>query len=205
MFRPLTGIQADQGQSYYSIEEIASSLRESLGLGPLDEFDALGFFHDALPDLELTAGGRTIQVVEGIETCAPHGLTRWDVATSKLEVILSDSTYAQLLTGHVRARSTVAHETGHAILHTAQIVRLAGLGLASQVAFHRDRTPHRACFDTEWQANAFASALLMPAAGVRAMQEERRLSVSEIAKTFRVSEESAGYRLESFWRSLGLK
>ena len=69
-----------------------------------------------------------------------------------------------------------------------------------QAAFHRGRQGHRACDDTEWQANAFASALLMPAPGVAALERENGglLTVSMIVERFRVSREAANYRLDLF-------
>jgi len=63
----------------------------------------------------------------------------------------------------------------------------------------RVRDYYKAFLDTEWQANAFASALLMPASAIFAL--ERRsgsLSPVDIAEHFRVSEEAAGYRLDLY-------
>jgi Zn-dependent peptidase ImmA (M78 family) len=148
--------------------------------------------------------GKDVHMVEAIDNCQQEGLTRWDPEQQKLEVVLADRTYEMLQENHVRARSTVAHETGHAVLHTAQIIRLAGMSLRSHVAFHRDRNPHKAYLDTEWQANAFGSSLLMPAAGIVALVDKHGPSIAKIAKNFGVSEESATYRLETYRRSLGL-
>ena len=149
--------------------------------------------------------GKEIKMVEAVDDCPQEGMTRWDTAKKKLEIVLADRTYDLLQKDHVRARSTVAHETGHAFLHTAQIIRLAGMSLMSHVAFHRDRNPHKAYFDTEWQANAFASSLLMPAAGMSFLVEEKGFSAARIAQVYGVSEQSASYRLESYRRSLGLQ
>jgi Zn-dependent peptidase ImmA (M78 family) len=78
------------------------------------------------------------------------------------------------------------------------------MSLISQVAFHRERNPHQACEDTEWQANAFASSLLMPAEGVlRLFTRLGKLNASIIAETFGVSLESASYRIGTYERSLG--
>ena len=74
----------------------------------------------------------------------------------------------------IRAGYFVAHELGHCVLHSGQLVRLAQMPTDQQAAFHRasGRIAHKAFEDTEWQANAFAGALLMPAAGLAAFERE---------------------------------
>ena len=68
-----------------------------------------------------------------------------------------------------------------------------------QAAFHRGRQDHKAYTDTEWQANAFASALLMPVRGMVALERLKgKLTVSLIVDRFGVSREAAGYRLELY-------
>jgi IrrE N-terminal-like domain len=204
MNRPLTGICADQKQSYHSIEQAAVALRKVLGLGALGRFGALEFFEQMLPEMRLVCRAGEVALREAVEDCQPEGQTRWDADSEVLEIVLSAKTYAQLREDHVRARSTVAHEAGHACLHADQIIRLGGMSLSSQVAFHRERSPHQAYQDTEWQANAFGSALLMPAEGVaRIFARLGRPSVSALAEEFRVSLESAAYRVGTYERGLG--
>jgi predicted transcriptional regulator len=202
--RPLTGIPADRARSYASIEAIAASLRTKLNLEMLDRFDALDFFEKQIGDMVIIDHGKEVKMVEAIDDCPQEGMTRWDSESQRLEIVLAQRTYDMLQENHVRARSTVAHETGHAVLHTAQIIRLAGMNLKSHVAFHRDRNPHKAYLDTEWQANAFASSLLMPAEGVKSLIEEKNFLAARLVRIYGVSEESATYRLETYRRSLGL-
>jgi predicted transcriptional regulator len=202
--RPLTGIPADKARSYGSIEAVAAGLRQKLNLEMLERFDALDFFEKQIGDMMIIDHGKEIKMVEAIDDCPQEGMTRWDTESQRLEIVLAQRTYDMLQENHVRARSTVAHETGHAVLHTAQIIRLAGMNLKSHVAFHRDRNPHRAYLDTEWQANAFASSLLMPAEGVKSLVEEKNFSTTRLVRVYGVSEESATYRLETYRRSLGL-
>lgn len=204
MTRPLTGIRADRKESYQSIEQKATALRKLLGLGMLDRFDAQQFFDHVVPEMTVECASGKIALCEAIEDCQQEGLTRWSPDLRALEFVLSEQTYEQLQAGHVRARSTVAHESGHACLHTDQIIRLGGMSLISQVAFHRERNPHEACEDTEWQANAFGSALLMPAEGVaRIFTRLDRQSASALVETFGVSLESATYRIGTYERALG--
>jgi predicted transcriptional regulator len=202
--RPLTGIPADKARSYASIEAVAAGLRQKLNLEMLERFDALDFFEKQIGDIVIIDHGKEIKMVEAIDDCPQEGMTRWDTESQRLEIVLAQRTYDMLQENHVRARSTVAHETGHAVLHTAQIIRLAGMNLKSHVAFHRDRNPHKAYLDTEWQANAFASSLLMPAEGVKSLVEEKNFSTTKLVCVYGVSEESATYRLETYRRSLGL-
>jgi len=206
MNRPLTGIRADRKESYRSIEKVASALREVISLAPLDRFDALNFFNQIVPQMTVDCDAGSIPLYEVVDNCQQEGCTRWDAESGFLQIVLSERTHDQLLADHVRARSTVAHEAGHACLHTDQIIRLHGMSLTSQVAFHREKSPHEACQDTEWQANAFGSALLMPAAGVeRIFARLGRQSAVALAEHFGVSMESATYRIGTYERALGTK
>ena len=162
------------------------------------------FFEKQIGDMVIINHGKEVKMVEAIDDCPQEGMTRWDTESQRLEIVLAQRTYDMLQENHVRARSTVAHETGHAVLHTAQIIRLAGMNLKSHVTFHRDRNPHKAYLDTEWQASAFASSLLMPTEGVKSLVEEKNFSTARLVRVYGVSEESATYRLETYRRSLGL-
>ncbi len=196
----LHGIQADCGRSYREIEGIAQSIRRHLGVGPSACFDAHGFFEFKLDEFILDADGREIPMVHGVSEMKSEALTRWDVDASRLEILLSEDWYQQLCDGHPRARYSVAHEFGHTVLHTNQLIRLAELNVASQVAMHRGGSDHPPYMDTEWQANAFASALLMPACGIRDLEEQFGLPATPrlLAATFGVSSEAASYRLEVY-------
>lgn len=204
--QPLRGICADRKRSYFSIEQDAGNLRRLLQLEPLVRFDARSFYDEVLPDSTVACRSGIITLREAVEECVQEGLTRWNADAGVIEVVLSGETYDSLQRDHVRARSTVAHELGHAYLHTDQIIGLAGMSLTSQVALHRERSSHQACEDTEWQANAFASALLVPAEGVqRLFLRLNRHSESEIAEQFGVSMELAHYRILTYERALDFK
>jgi len=128
-----------------------------------------------------------------------EGYTRYDKERRIIEILASDLIYARLEESHPRAAYFVAHELGHCVLHTDQLVRLAQMPTNQQAAFHRGRADHKPYEDTEWQANAFASALLMPAAGMAALEDEGlELDPLFVARRFRVSKEAANYRLDLF-------
>ena len=58
---------------------------------------------------------------------------------------------------------------------------------------------HEVFRDTEWQANAFASALLMPARGLLALEQKYDgLSPVIASENFRVSAQAASYRLDMY-------
>ncbi|MGD0735206.1 MAG: ImmA/IrrE family metallo-endopeptidase [Terracidiphilus sp.] len=204
MIRTLTGIRADRKYSYHAIEEIAQDLRTMLGLGPLDRFDGLSFFENVVPEMTIECGAGSIPLCEAIDDFEEEGRTKWDSSAARIEIALSERTYSKLREGHPRAQYTVAHEAGHACLHTEQVIRLGDMSISSQVALHRSRSLHDACQDTEWQANAFGSAILMPAKGVEKLFGRLgRGSAHALTETFGVSLEAATYRIGTYEKSLG--
>lgn len=204
MNRSLTGIRADRRHSYRSIEQVASGLRKMLGLNSLDRFDALKFFDEVIPEMTVECQAGTIPLCEALDEFKEEGRTKWDSTAKRIEIALTGKTYSMLQEDHPRARYTVAHEAGHACLHADQVIRMGDMSISSHLALHRNRTPHEAFQDTEWQANAFGSALLMPAEGVeRLFNRLGRTSGNALTETFGVSLESATYRIETFERSLG--
>ena len=96
-----------------------------------------------------------------------------------------------------RKRFSVAHELGHYFLHH---LPENGEFADKQADMFRERTPSENTSNEdryrEIEANRFAAALLMPAELVR-KQWEKKQNVSWMAKTFKVSNEAMGYRLEA--------
>src|SRR5580698_8255804 len=131
MNRPLTGIRADRKLSYRKIEQMAGIVRQALRLSEIDPFDSLKFFDEVIPDMTIECAAGKIALREAVEDIEHEGQTKWDPESGVIEIALSAETYAQLQKGHVRARSTVAHEAGHACLHPDQIIRLGGMSLSS--------------------------------------------------------------------------
>ena len=104
-----------------------------------------------------------------------------------LEIWMRSEFYESLFTWDsrsVRARSTLAHEIGHCVLH-GQEVR-AGRHRPQLLALRRaPRARLKPYQDSEWQAHAFAGALLMPRATVRRVDLD---DVACIAETYGVSD-----------------
>ena len=192
-----TGIRASQGRSHQAIELIAAAWRVRLGYQMIEPFDALDFFNNKLGDVQIETPQGLINVVEHVGSCQQEGSTRYDTEHSRLEVVLSQETHKQLTVGNTRARFTTCHEFGHAVLHTQELMKLAGLPLTVTAALHRQRE-YPVFFDSEWQANAFAGALLMPAQGVRELGKKVGLiSTQTIMHQFQVSFQAANIRIET--------
>ena len=195
------GVRADRGYSYRKLEMVAADVRVRLDYPPTEAINSLLLF-DGL-DFEAWDGtGRDIPIHGSvIELNGSEGFAKYDSDRRVIEILASPETYNWLETGHPRGGFFVAHELGHCLLHTDQLVRLAKMPKAKQAALHRggEKVGHAAYQDTEWQANAFAGALLMPARGLMILEQEHgELSPATIVEHFHVSAEAAGYRLDLY-------
>ena len=96
-------------------------------------------------------------------------------------ITIKQSVYDGACNGNGRARFTIAHEIGHYML--AQVFG---------VRFQRNlpKSPMRRCENPEWQADAFAGELLVPADLLRGM------SADEIRRECGVSSEAARVQLK---------
>ena len=201
MWQGLSGVRADRGYSYQELERIAAYVRDRLNYSPTEAIDTLLLF-DGL-DMEVQDGtGRDIPIRGGvIDLNGSEGYAKYDRDGCVIEILASPETYHWLETGYPRGGFFVAHELGHCLLHTDQLVRLAQIPTTQQVALPRggQEVAHEAYQDTEWQANAFAGTLLMPARGLLILEQEHgELSPAIIAEHFYVSAEAADYRLELY-------
>lgn len=88
-----------------------------------------------------------------------------------------------------RRRFTIAHELGHWVLHCG------GQAVGAQYCRSEDVGAHAAGREIERQANAFAAALLMPAAAVREAAAGHQLNVHVLADLFGVSAPAMRVRL----------
>ena len=200
MPKPLSGVRADSPRSYRSLEQVAAHVRQRLKLSPEEAIEPLQLFEN-LDDIRIQrASGRQIPLWHGVIALDDsEGYTRYDSERGLIEVLASEQTYEWLEQGHSRATFFVPHELGHCLLHTEQLIRLAQMPARQLTALHRGTAEHRAFEDTEWQANAFACALLMPAGGLVALEQEcGQLTAFDIAERYGVSIEAASYRLDNF-------
>lgn len=201
MWQGLSGVRADRGYSYRRLEQIAAYVREALNYSPTEPIDTLLLF-DGL-DMKVRDGtGQDIPIRGSvIELNDSEGYAKFDSVRRGIEILASPQTYEWLENGYPRGGFFVAHELGHCLLHTDQLVRLAQMPKSQQAALHRggQEVAHQAYQDTEWQANAFASALLMPAQGLLILEHEAgEVTPGIISEHFHVSAEAATYRLELY-------
>lgn len=105
------------------------------------------------------------------------------------EILLSRETYYGLKADKARARFTLAHELGHAILHGPLLKN--GQGRVPRKFYKRTTLP--AYLDPEWQANRFAGGFLMPNIVMGKCIREG-WSLRKIARYFGVSLEAASIR-----------
>jgi uncharacterized protein DUF955 len=196
----LAGVRADQKYSYRTLEKVAAGIRMNLNYPITEAINALDLFENLHKVAIKMRDDRLIGLEQGVIALEDsEGYTRFNQAKNVIEVLASEQTYSWLEIGRPRAAYFVAHELGHCVLHTDQLVRLAQLPTHQQAAFHRGRADHKPYEDTEWQANALASALLMPAQGLQSLEETRaELNTALVAAQFGVSYEAAGYRLDLF-------
>ncbi|MDB2439732.1 ImmA/IrrE family metallo-endopeptidase [Hellea sp.] len=91
-------------------------------------------------------------------------------------------------TSDVRDRFTIAHELGHYVLHYLWPIHVLKKGQFKLRAsrYGSDRT--------EWEANWFASAFLMPEDEFRKLVEDEKLPISRVARHFKVSQAAASTR-----------
>ena len=198
MPRRRLGVRADCGYSYRKLERIATHVREQLRLPPTAPINAMRLFDG----LDITAKGRNgLDIpLRGIviELENSEGFTKYNCDRRVIEILASAETYERLEQDYPRGRFFLAHELGHCLLHTDQLVRMAHMSLAQRASLHQSGqlVAHEIYRDTEWQANAFASAFLMPAYGLFALEKKYSgLSSDIVAEYFRVSFEAASYRL----------
>lgn len=166
------GYRAPKALSYAKIEVATSRLRRLVGLddnAPLPGGEE--FFDRFLNGLTIhTSRGRLRanyycdNLPSGCEGRAVYS----PESPNEIAIELSPETYSGFLKNWSRPRFTVNHEFGHAVLHAEVLIQLGSVPHhVAELQRQATADRHPAYRDTEWQANAFAGALLVPAAGVR--------------------------------------
>lgn len=119
--------------------------------------------------VHLLAPGYRFEVLEEKDMGDNHGLTQYQDRIIQIR----EDVYDRACCGEGRDRMTIAHEIGHAILHTDTLISARDFGAIK---------PYE---DPEWQAKAFAGHLLIPYSAVRSN------NIEEIVKECRVSYDAA--------------
>jgi len=197
-----SGVRAQQSRSYGELEAIAARVRSKLNYDPAVPIIGLQFF-DQINSIEVEMNdGSELPLETGIEHLGDgrEGLSRYNPDNRCLEILLAPGTYEALEKGNPRAAYCLVHEFSHALLHGEQLRQLAELPQPSQIAFHRGAPqPHPMYLDTEWQANALAAALLMPARGLLDLEQRYgRLGEDLVTGQYGVSAKAAEIRINVF-------
>jgi hypothetical protein len=184
------------------LEAIAARVRSKLNYDPGVPIIGLQFF-DQINSIEVEMNdGSELPLETGIEHLGDgrEGLSRYNPDNRCLEILLAPGTYEALEKGSPRAAYCLVHEFSHALLHGEQLRQLAELPQPSQIAFHRGAPqPHPMYLDTEWQANALAAALLMPARGLLDLEKRYgRLAEDLVTGQYGVSAKAAEIRINVF-------
>lgn len=186
----LTGVKADRALSYRDIEHTAGNLRRRLGCAPTERFPYLDFFERAIYEITKKTSRGPVEFYFGAKALpGSEGITFFNDGKQALEMYLSERSYDDFVNGDPRAVFSAVHEFGHAWLHGDQLIRLASLHIEEKAAFHRKDESYKAYWDTEWQANAFAGAVLVPGEGLRSLQNDRGgfLFADDIIRMYGVS------------------
>ena len=201
--RSSTRGHASRPLSYAHVEAIAWSARRRL----LPELPATG----AVPGITLFESlnevaverrqGPAIPLNYGIATLPGsfEAWTRYDAPRGEIQILLDESTHGGLRRSNPRALFTLAHEVGHAVLHVDDLVRLSQMDHDTTRTRNPTMSVHEIFRDTEFQANAFAAALLMPALGLAELEKrDPWFSPDLIRDTYRVSVSAAETRRDVY-------
>lgn len=195
------GIAASRSQSYSSLERIAAQVRARLlpGRSDVEPVPGLELF-ERLDEYRVSVGTSSLRLQYGVEEL-PAGIeaqAHYSVDEQAIVVVLTAATYDDLRMGTGRALFTVGHEVGHAVLHPKELVERR-LAAVDSRALHRGAVGgHKPFMDTEWQANGFAAAMLMPATGLLKLEQAGRLDARAVANIYLVSLQAAELRLKVF-------
>lgn len=193
--------EADHGMSYGDAEALAARVRRSLNLPPSASLPGLALF-ESLDTLSVTVRGKEIPFTYAVEEQELEGRTYFESRSGNIFVTVSNDTYYGLEVEAPRARFTLSHELGHPLCHPELLLRLAEIP-HDKAALMRGQTTHPKYRDAEWQANAFAAALLMPADGLASLDSRQKLTSIEVEWAYGVSAQSASFRIDNFRRFRG--
>jgi hypothetical protein len=188
------GFPADQSLSYFDLERRAQKIRALLALDPVSPLPGLRLF-ESLDRYAVRFGDREFRLEYAVGVLAPGVEAEARFEEEELTLTLSEETYRDLEEDRPRARFSLSHELGHVVSHAAQLRRLARIP-HSEAALQRARVPNHPPYrDTEWQANGFAAALLMPAPALKVLEDRKQLFPVVLAAEMRVSREAASNRI----------
>lgn len=198
------GFEAPQGHSYWSIEREALYIRKVLAprVSPLQAFPCPEVMENIDESwVEFNNGEKAhleMDLFEDSGASLHEGRSYFDPQDNRFVVGIASQTYRNLIRNQGRARFTFTHELGHVVLHSRTMVRRSLLSSEELHAMNREPPNHPVFKDTEWQANACAAAILMPARGMQShlRQSGGQITVEELSAIYGVSYSAVGIRLD---------
>jgi Zn-dependent peptidase ImmA (M78 family) len=158
-----------------NIRDMTLLLRKEIKLENQRYFPVVEFLELVLPKL---MPDFTFLIGTKQEMGNRHGLS----CPQEKYIKIREDVYDGAIDGNGRDRFTCAHEIGHFFLHDSSSVQLTRIGTGSKL---------KPYLDPEWQANAFAGELLMPANLIK------NLSLYEVIKYCNVSEQAAKIQINT--------
>lgn len=169
------------GISRVGIRDLAKVIRKGTGVANDDRFCVVDWLEkEVCPVIGFEIDVRDVADMDD------HALTDH---TNKI-IYIREDVYLGAKAGKGRDRMTIAHEVGHAVLHTPQRVVYAR-------SFNETIPAYK---DPEWQAKAFAGELLIPIEKL-----EIGMTPDVIAKVFGVSHDAAIAQLKVYQKENLLK
>lgn len=199
--RRIVGYQVDP-MSRGDVERKAADVRRALSIDPLLPlpgialFEGIGRYHIELKKQWI---GLTYAVTQELPDNA-LACAIYDEAAAEISIVLTASSYRELERNDGRARFSVAHEIGHAVMHADKLVQLNRIDHGRRTMMRSDSEATPPYMDSEWQANRFAAALLMPAPGLEFLFIRGKLNVSELQNMYGVSRTCAERRIAEYLR-----
>ncbi len=157
------------------LRQFAETIREVTKTNNQYMFPVLEFLENIMPEI---FPDFHLEICSTQEMGNIHGITCKDNNTIKLR----EDVYLGAIEGVGRDRFTCAHEISHYLLHNSSSVHHARLGPGEKVKTY---------LDPEWQADALAGEILMPAHLIKGK------SISEISDLCGVSFKAAERQLKT--------
>lgn len=196
---PSRGFRAEKGVSYADAERHAAKLRKRLGLSSMARIDGNDLLALLRTRLLVRVDGREYRVDYDVKDCGVEAYAAFDDAANCFVIVLGEATYSRLEQGDGRALFDLAHEAAHVVLHNRLLLRMARIP-HEKARLQRNGEVHAHFMDTEWQADAMASAFLMPASAMQHLADENNgcLDPEFIRSRYGVSIAAARVRAKVF-------
>lgn len=170
---PLEGFMV-AARSVADIRLSADNVRQILEIGDAPQDMDIGSLLDTLS----VKYSITYDVLDASDMPHPKIEACWD--PESVAMYIRDDVFVKACSNEPRARFTVMHELGHALLSHRRTINRTGNHRAPKVYE-----------DSEWQANQFAAEFLMPLAVIK---KHKLNTATEIEKHFNVSSQAATLR-----------